>query len=339
MSLLKGSNSALSSSSFFLSSSSSMSRPSFVVDFSFLPSNSFSCCTAYSSTGSTMYRTSRPFFRRFSRNGDDDLSHALAGDVIDVVLALLHAIHILFQTDGFITRFGRLVPQELSNLLSVRGVLMDAQLQALAELFIELLVVVLFLRDLRKHLEALLHQVFLDHSENLVLLKRLARNVQRQILRVHHALNKVQPFRHELIAVVHDEDTANVKLDVISLLLGLEEVERSTARHEDQCPELQLPLHAEVFHGQVVFPIVRQRLVERRVLLVRHILRLPHPQGLVFVQLLPLVGHLLHLLGLFLLFLLLLLLVHLLDLWLVTVLPLLLLLLLLILGIRNFLLL
>merc|ERR1719198_2573125 len=44
----------------------------FVVDFSFLPSNSFSCCTAYSSTGSTMYNTSRPFFRRFSRNGDDD---------------------------------------------------------------------------------------------------------------------------------------------------------------------------------------------------------------------------------------------------------------------------
>ena len=35
MSLVSGSNSALSSSSFFLSSSSSMSRPSFVVDFSF----------------------------------------------------------------------------------------------------------------------------------------------------------------------------------------------------------------------------------------------------------------------------------------------------------------
>merc|ERR1719352_1377678 len=60
MSLVNGSNSALSSSSFFLSSSSSISRPSFVVDFSFLPSNSFSCCTAYSSTGSTMYKTSRP---------------------------------------------------------------------------------------------------------------------------------------------------------------------------------------------------------------------------------------------------------------------------------------
>mmetsp|Transcript_98056 Transcript_98056/g.253589 ORF Transcript_98056/g.253589 Transcript_98056/m.253589 type:complete len:205 (-) Transcript_98056:1491-2105(-) len=72
ISLVSGSNSAFISSSFFFSSSSSMSRPSFVVDFSFLPSNSFSCCTQYSSTGSTMYRTSRPFLRIVSRNGDED---------------------------------------------------------------------------------------------------------------------------------------------------------------------------------------------------------------------------------------------------------------------------
>merc|ERR1719499_1935385 len=72
MSFVSGSNSALSSSSFFFSSSSSRSKPSFVVLFSFLPSNSFSCCTQYSSMGSTMYRTSRPFLRRVSRKGDDD---------------------------------------------------------------------------------------------------------------------------------------------------------------------------------------------------------------------------------------------------------------------------
>merc|ERR1719502_557700 len=49
MSLLSGSNSAFNSSNFFFSSSSSMSKPSFVTDFNFLPSNSFSCWTAYSS--------------------------------------------------------------------------------------------------------------------------------------------------------------------------------------------------------------------------------------------------------------------------------------------------
>merc|ERR1711972_749459 len=77
MSLVKGSNSAFNSSSFFFSSSS-MSRPSLVVDFSFLPSNSFSCWTAYSSIGSTMYRTSSPFLRRVSRNGDEDTAAMLS---------------------------------------------------------------------------------------------------------------------------------------------------------------------------------------------------------------------------------------------------------------------
>jgi len=55
-----------------------MSKPSLVVDFSFLPSNSFNCCTAYSSTGSTMYNTSRPFLRRVSKNGEEDTAVMLS---------------------------------------------------------------------------------------------------------------------------------------------------------------------------------------------------------------------------------------------------------------------
>merc|ERR1711967_95708 len=78
MSLVRGSNSALSSSNFFFSSSSSMSKPSLVVDFNFLPSNSLSCCTAYSSIGSHMYNTSRPFLRRVSKKGDDDTAATLS---------------------------------------------------------------------------------------------------------------------------------------------------------------------------------------------------------------------------------------------------------------------
>merc|ERR1712025_102096 len=70
ISLVKGSNSAFNSSSFFFSSP--MSRPSLVTDLSFFPSNSFNCCTEYSSTGSTMYRTSKPFFRRFSKKGEEE---------------------------------------------------------------------------------------------------------------------------------------------------------------------------------------------------------------------------------------------------------------------------
>ena len=39
-------------------------------------------------------------------------------------------------------------------------------------------------------------------------------------------------------------------------------------------------------------PCIRQQLSERCVLLIRHILRLSHPEGFVPVELLPLVGHL-----------------------------------------------
>merc|ERR1719337_842843 len=58
MSLHRPSVAALASSnSFFSSSVSSILRPSFVAEMSFLPSYSLSCCTAYSSIGSTMYST------------------------------------------------------------------------------------------------------------------------------------------------------------------------------------------------------------------------------------------------------------------------------------------
>merc|ERR1712028_102335 len=88
MSLLRGSNSAFSSSNFFFSSS--MSKPSLVIDLSFFPSNSFSCCTAYSSTGSTMYSTSKPF-------------------LVDIVLPFFHPVDILLQTDILIARLGGLI--------------------------------------------------------------------------------------------------------------------------------------------------------------------------------------------------------------------------------------
>ena len=47
---------------------------------------------------------------------------------------------------------------------------------------------------------------------NLVLLESLTRDVQWQILRVDSALDKVQPLWHEYIAIIQDEDTADVQL-------------------------------------------------------------------------------------------------------------------------------
>ena len=66
--------------------------------------------------------------------------NALTCDIIDVVLALLHAVDVLLEGDALVTRLGCLVAQELGNLDTVGRVLMDTKLDALAELLIELYV-------------------------------------------------------------------------------------------------------------------------------------------------------------------------------------------------------
>merc|ERR1719313_3141452 len=109
---------------------------------------------------------------------------------------------------------------------------MDAKLQVLPKLLVKLLVVILLLTDLGEHLQALLHQILLDHTQNLVLLQCLTRDVQGQVLRVHYAFHKAEPLWDKLVAIVHNEDTTNVKLDVVALLLGLEHIEWCTAWYE-----------------------------------------------------------------------------------------------------------
>mmetsp|Transcript_26698 Transcript_26698/g.74554 ORF Transcript_26698/g.74554 Transcript_26698/m.74554 type:complete len:584 (+) Transcript_26698:103-1854(+) len=253
--------------------------------------------------------------------------HTFACDVIDVVLTLLHAVDVLLEADLFVTRLRALVPHQLRDLRAVCGILVHSELQALAELFVELFVIVLLLSDLREHLQALFHQVFLDDPEDFVLLERLPGDVQWEVFGIHDALHEVQPLGHELVAIVHDEDAAHVQLDVVALLLGLEQIEGRSPRHEEQSAKLQLTLHAKVLHRQMVFPVIAQRFVKRCVFLICDVLGLSHPERLVLVQLLPLVAHLLHLLGLFLLLLLFLFLVNFFNLRLVTLLALLLLLL------------
>jgi len=158
--------------------------------------------------------------------------------------------------------------QKFGDLRAVGRIFVDAQLQALSELLIELLVVVFLLCNFGKHFKALLHQILLDHAKDFVLLQSFAGDVQWQVLRIHDALHHVQPLWHKLVAIVHNEDTADVKLNVVALLFGLEEIERSTAWYEQQSPELKLAFHTEMLNCKMVLPIVRERLVKGRVFLV-----------------------------------------------------------------------
>ena len=115
---------------------------------------------------------------------------------------------------------------------------MDGELDVLAERLPELGEVVLVLGDLGEDVHALLDDVLADDLQDLVLLERLTRDVERQVLGVDDTLDEVEVLGDELLAIVHDEDAADVELDVVALLLRLEEVEGSTANKNTSALDL-----------------------------------------------------------------------------------------------------
>ena len=107
---------------------------------------------------------------------------------------------------------------------------MDTELDVFAEGLVELAEIVLVFSNLAEHVHALLDNVLADDLEDLVLLEGFTRNVERKVLRVDDTLDEIEVLRDEVLAIIHDEDTANVEFDVVALLLRLEEIEGSTLR-------------------------------------------------------------------------------------------------------------
>ena len=105
---------------------------------------------------------------------------------------------------------------------------MNAKLDVLAKGFVELGEVVFIFSNLGDKVQGLLHKVLANNLENFVLLESLTRDVKRKVFRVNDTLHKVQVLGNEVFTVVHDEYTTDVEFDVVALLLGLEEIERST---------------------------------------------------------------------------------------------------------------
>lgn len=233
----------------------------------------------------------------------------LASDVVDLLLVLRHAGDVVGEGGGLVTRLGRLVAEQLGKSLAVLSILVDTELDVLAEGRVELVELLTILGNLVEELQSLLDNVLLDDLHNLVLLESLTRQVERQILRVDNTLDEAQPLGDEIGGVISDEDTTDVELDVVLSLLGLEEVERSTLGDVKDSAELELTLDREVFDSKMVLPVVREGLVEGGILLLGDIRRVAGPDGLGLVELLLLDLALLHSLGLLLLLLLLLLLV------------------------------
>ena len=92
-----------------------------------------------------------------------------------------------------------------------------------AVLFVKMLVVILFLCDLVEQFQAFLHKVLLAGSQNLVLLQGLAGDVQWQVFGFYDTLHKVEPLRHEFMAIVHGENLMHIKsfFDKMHLLLKI----------------------------------------------------------------------------------------------------------------------
>ncbi len=85
----------------------------------------------------------------------------------------------------------------------------------MAEGLVELLEVLLVLTNLSEEIHALLDDVLASDLEDFVLLEGLSEDVEREILGVNDTLAEVEVLGDEVLAAVHDEDMANVELDVV----------------------------------------------------------------------------------------------------------------------------
>ena len=61
-------------------------------------------------------------------------------------------------------------------------------------------------------------------AQNLVSLQNLPGGVQKKPLRIHSALDTMQPLQYELVTIIHDGNSEGVQLDVVALLLGLKHI-------------------------------------------------------------------------------------------------------------------
>jgi hypothetical protein len=83
------------------------------------------------------------------------------------------------------------------------------------------------------------------------LLKHFTRNVEGKILRVNDSLHEVEVLRDELLAVVHDKDTADEQLDVVLMLAVIKQIERSTW-DEEESAELELASIREMLDSKMI---------------------------------------------------------------------------------------
>src|SRR5690606_37163685 len=97
-------------------------------------------------------------------------------------------------------------------------------------------------------------------------------------------MDEREPFRDQVLAVVHDEYPSEIQLDVVEPLASLEHLHRSTLGNKEDGTELHRTFNLEMFHSQVLLPVVRNALVKGGVLIIGDLGRIAHPDGIGLVE-------------------------------------------------------
>ena len=205
----------------------------------------------------------------------------VAGDVVDLFLAIFHAVDVVVQGDvlSFIAGMSRGKAQQPGDFLAVAEVFCRAFFQNGAELVPEALVfITLFLGQLRQHVQHPLGHGSADALHSAVVLQDFPRYVQGQVVGIDHTLGKTQVQRQELLGVVHDEYALNIQLQATGCFAVIQ-VKRRTLRDIQQAGVVQLAFHLVVGPGERVFEVVGDVLVELFVLFVLDLGAGQRPQG------------------------------------------------------------
>lgn len=114
----------------------------------------------------------------FKEGGGSDRGTGLTSDVVDRLLAFLHAGDVVLEGDLVLTRLACVEAEEFGELHAVSSVFMNSKLEVLGKLLVELFVVFGIFLNLGEHLKALFDNVLLHDLEDFVLLKCLTRDVE-----------------------------------------------------------------------------------------------------------------------------------------------------------------
>ncbi len=210
----------------------------------------------------------------------------LADDVVDDLLVGLHAPDVILQRRPGLRALIRLKAQQRVDAFLAQRIGRDALFEIPAELLPES--VVLFGIVFGQRLEFFHHLarddlLQLGHQSHG--LHGLTRDIERQVLRVDHALHEAQIVGQQVLVVLVDQDVARIQFQAILFAQG-EDAALALAWDEQQRVQLHGRIGRDVYAQQRVIEVQRQLMVEILVLFVGHFLPGGAPQRGLFVDLL-----------------------------------------------------